>query len=147
VASQVPLAIARDGLFPPLFSRLSLRGTPALGLAVSGGLACLLVAANYTRTLVAMFTGMILLSTLASLVPFVFCAMADLMLTVRARQLRASEPIAAGAIIAGLAFVYGMVATAGSGKDTVFWGLLALLGAMPVYVLARWRNPGRLPDV
>ncbi len=113
VASQVPMAIARDRLFPPFFARLSGRGTPALGLMLSSGLACVLVIANFTKALVAMFTGMILLSTLASLIPFVFCAMADLMLTVRARQAKASEPLRVGVAIAVLAFVYGMVATAG----------------------------------
>ncbi len=141
VASQVPMAIARDGLFPAFFSRLSERGTPALGLALSSGLACVLVAANFSKALVAMFTGMILLSTLASLIPFVFCAMADLMLAVRARHAGSPEPLAAGAVIAVVAFVYGMVATAGSGTSTVFWGFLTLLCGIPFYVLTRWRNP------
>lgn len=141
VGAQVPMAIARDGLFPPFFSRLSARGTPHLGLVVSGALACVLVSANYTKALVAMFTGMILLSTLASLIPFVFCAMADLMLSIRERQAGRAEPIAAGAIVAVLAFIYGMLATAGSGQDTVFWGFLTLLCGIPFYVVTRWRRP------
>lgn len=57
IASQVPMAIARHGLFPPSFARLSPRGTPAFGLLLSSTLACLLVIANYTKALVAMFTG------------------------------------------------------------------------------------------
>lgn len=141
VAGQVPMAIARDGLFPRFFARMSGRGTPALGLAVSAALACVLVAANYTKTLVAMFTGMILLSTLASLIPFVFCAMADLLLAARERGRGAPEPIAVGAVVAVLAFVYGILATAGSGHDTVFWGFLTFLCGIPFYVLTRWRNP------
>ncbi|MCZ7652871.1 MAG: amino acid permease [Thermoanaerobaculia bacterium] len=140
VASQVPMAIARHGLFPAFFARLSPRGTPALGLALSSTLACLLVVANYTKALVAMFTGMILLSTLASLIPFVFCAMADLQLTARARARGGREPLAWGFAIAAVAFVYGLVATAGSGQETVFWGFLTLMCGIPFYVLARWRS-------
>ena len=141
VAGQVPMAIARDRLFPPFFARLSKRGTPALGLAVSASFACVLVAANYTKALVAMFTGMILLSTLASLIPFVFCAMADLMLAVRDRVGGSREPMTVGALVAVLAFVYGILATAGSGQDTVFWGFLTLLCGIPFYVMTKWRNP------
>jgi hypothetical protein len=32
---QVPMAAARDGLFPPLFGRLSPHGVPAIGITVS----------------------------------------------------------------------------------------------------------------
>jgi APA family basic amino acid/polyamine antiporter len=140
VAGQVPMAIARDRLFPPFFARMSSRGTPALGLAVSASFACVLVAANYTKALVAMFTGMILLSTLASLIPFVFCAMAEWMLTVRDRMAGSREPVTAGVAIAVLAFVYGILATAGSGQDTVFWGFLTLLCGIPFYVMTKWRS-------
>lgn len=141
VVGQVAMAISRDRLFPPFFSRMSERGTPAVGLAVSALFACVLVAANYTKALVAMFTGMILLSTLASLIPFVFCAMADLMLAVREKARGSREPMAAGAVVAALAFVYGILATAGSGHETVFWGFLTLLCGIPFYVLTRWRSP------
>ena len=40
---QVPMAAARDGLFPPLFSRLSGRNVPAIGIVVSAALATLLI--------------------------------------------------------------------------------------------------------
>jgi APA family basic amino acid/polyamine antiporter len=142
VAARLPMAIAQDGLFPTWFERLSARGTPTFGLVLSSVLAGLLVLANFSKNLVALFTGIILLSTLASLIPFVFCAMADLMLAVRARQSGAAEPLATTAVLAILAFAYGMVATAGSGRGTVFWGFLTLLCGIPVYVLVRWRRPG-----
>ena len=35
--AQVPMAAAQDGLFPPLFGRLSPRGVPALGIVISAG--------------------------------------------------------------------------------------------------------------
>ena len=34
---QVPMAAARDGLFPPVFGRLSARGVPAIGIVISAG--------------------------------------------------------------------------------------------------------------
>lgn len=140
VASQVPMAIARRGLFPPFFARLSTRGTPAIALILSSALASVLVVANYTKALVAMFTAMILLSTLASLIPFAFCSMAEALLMLRERRLTGAVS-AGGLVLAAAAFVYAVGATAGSGQETVFWGFLTLLCGIPFYVLTKWRAP------
>ena len=40
---QVPMAARSDGLFPPLFGRLSERGVPAIGIVISAALATLLI--------------------------------------------------------------------------------------------------------
>jgi APA family basic amino acid/polyamine antiporter len=50
VAGRMPLALARDGLFPPFFARLSRRGTPALGLALSSALSCALLVSSRTSS-------------------------------------------------------------------------------------------------
>lgn len=127
MAAQLPMAAADDGLFPPLFGRLSSRGTPAVGLIVAGVLASILVGLNYSRSLVALFTFIILLCTLGTLVPYVFCSLAVWLLP---RQ--RFTPIAAAVSI--FAFVYAMFAIAGAGMETVFYGFLLLLAGLPVYV-------------
>ena len=141
VTGQVPMAIARRRLFPPLFARLSGRGTPALGLALSSVLASILVAANFTKGLVAMFTAMILLSTLASLIPYAFCTMAEALLSIRERRAARATAVRAALVLPALAFVYAMIATAGAGQETVYWGFLTLLAGIPFYVLVKWRVP------
>ena len=40
---QVPMAAARDGLFPPIFGALSERGVPAVGIVISAILTTVLV--------------------------------------------------------------------------------------------------------
>ena len=70
VSGQVPLAAARDGLLPAPFARVDRSDTPAFGLVASAVLASLLVAANYSRSLVQLFTFAILLSTAATLLPY-----------------------------------------------------------------------------
>lgn len=64
---QIPFAVARDGLFPARFGRLSKNGTPVFGLLVGSVLVTLLMSINYTRGLVDLFTFAILLSTLTTL--------------------------------------------------------------------------------
>jgi APA family basic amino acid/polyamine antiporter len=77
IQGQIPLALATDGLFPKVFSRVSGNGTPIIGLVISSVLVTLLVAANYTRSLVQLFTFSILLATLSCLVPYLFSSLAE----------------------------------------------------------------------
>jgi APA family basic amino acid/polyamine antiporter len=138
VCGQLPRAVAADRLFPPIFGRLSRRGTPVTAMVIAGLLASALVAMNYARGLVDLFTFIILLSTLSSLIPYAFCALAV--------WLMPGEPAPAGAAaaVSVLAFVYAMFAIYGAGAETVFYGFLLLLAGLPIYVWLRVgsaRNP------
>lgn len=133
MAGQVPLAAASDGVFPAVFGRLSSRSTPAFGTIIAGVLASVLVLSNASRDLVGLFTFVILLSTLGTLVPYVFCALAGL----RLRAPGESRVPAGSAVVAALAFVFALVAVAGAGADAVYWGFLLLLAGVPVYALVR----------
>jgi APA family basic amino acid/polyamine antiporter len=128
IVGQLPLAVARDGLFPAAFARLSARGTPVLGMAIAGTLSTALIAVNHTRGLVALFTFMILLSTLSTLVAYAFCSLAGFLV-----DRRAALP-AGVKIVSALAFVYALLAIGGAGVEAVYWGFLLLLSGLPVYV-------------
>jgi APA family basic amino acid/polyamine antiporter len=131
MAAQLPMAAAADGLFPPVFGQLSTRGTPARGMIIAGLLATVLVAMNYSRGLVALFTFIILLCTLSTLVPYVFCSLAVWLMPGHPR------PRGGAAMVSALAFVYSMFAIGGAGAETVFYGFLLLLAGLPVYVWLR----------
>ncbi|HUE90057.1 MAG TPA: amino acid permease [Vicinamibacterales bacterium] len=131
MAGQLPMAAAADGLFPPVFGHLTARGTPARGMIVGGVLATVLVAMNYSQGLVALFTFIILLCTLSTLVPYVFCSLAVWLMPGESR------PRGTAALVSVLAFVYAMFAIGGAGADTVFYGFLLLLAGLPVYVWLR----------
>jgi APA family basic amino acid/polyamine antiporter len=146
-AGQIPLAAARDDLFPRQFARVTRRGAPTFSIFVSAALVTLLVATNYTRGLVGLFTFAILLSTLTALVPYAFSAMAELMIFVRERERFRGAKLARDSIIAVLAFAYSLWAIAGAGHETVFWGFLLLLAGLPVYVWIVWRRQRLAPPV
>jgi len=141
---QLPRAAAIDGLFPVVFKRLSARGTPVAGLVLSSVLVSLLVVTNYTRGLVGMFTFIILLATLATLFPYVFCAMSALMIYARDNDPGVRKNFLGPSILAILAFAYSLWAIAGSGQETVFWGFLLLMSSLPVYVWIKRKSPA--PD-
>ncbi len=139
LSGQVPLAAARDGLLPSPLARLSRHGTPAVGIVVSGLITTALVAMNYTRGLVAAFTFMILLATLATLIPYVFSSMAVFLIKRERAGVRDLGAVGIS-VVAMFAFLYSMWAIAGSGRDTVFWGFLLLIAGLPVYVAMLWRR-------
>lgn len=142
LAGQVPRAAAIDGLFPRRFERLSSNGTPVFGLVFSSAIATVLIATNYTRGLVQTFTFLILLATLATLLPYVFSSMTGLLIALRERGTSADSGRAIRRMaISVVAFLFSMWAIAGAGRDIVYWGFLLMVAGLPVYVAIRWRSP------
>lgn len=138
LSGQLPRAAAQDGLLPTALARLSSRGSPATGILMSSAIATVLVAMNYTRGLVAAFTFLILLSTLATLVPYVFSSAWACKLSWRdsARRL----------VISAIALAYSIWAVAGAGRDALLWGVIFLLAGAGVYLLFRRKQiPESLP--
>ncbi|MGH8515749.1 MAG: amino acid permease, partial [Gammaproteobacteria bacterium] len=75
---QVPMAAARDGLFPPIFGRLSARGVPVASIVISAGLATalVLIQAAGSPGFSAFNSLVVSLSTMAAVIPYAFCALA-----------------------------------------------------------------------
>jgi APA family basic amino acid/polyamine antiporter len=131
--AQTPLAAAEDGLFPRAFAALDVRGTPWIGLLVSSGLAGFLVLANYSKTLVGLFTFSILLSTAAALLPYAISTMAWWRLHPEATIVR--KLVAIGALL------YSLWALIGTGAESLLWGAVLLLAGLPVFL---WQRRTRL---
>jgi APA family basic amino acid/polyamine antiporter len=142
LVGQLPLAIAGDGLFPPVFARMSSRGVPARGILIGGVLSTILIAMNYSRGLVELFTFIILLATLSTLIPYVFSSLAVFLIPDRPGGIRSGASVG-GSVAAALAFGYALWAIGGAGADVVYWGFLLLIAGVPVYVwVVGARGPG-----
>jgi APA family basic amino acid/polyamine antiporter len=126
---QIAFAAARDGLFPAVFARTDKRGTPAFGLVAGSVLASLLVVANFGGSLVQLFTWSILLSTAATLVPYLATAAAGI---VHSRRLGWSNGAGVGlGVISLLALLYSLLALIGTGREALIWfGGLLLAGLL-----------------
>lgn len=134
VQGQMPLAPARDGLFPRAFARVNSRGAPVFGLVLSSALATVLVASNYTRGLVGLFTFGALLATVTSLLAYVGGSAAQILLVLR-RPARFGGKGARGAlVISTVAFVYSVWAIIGAGWNVILWGGVLLAMGIPVYL-------------
>jgi APA family basic amino acid/polyamine antiporter len=130
---ELPRAMAIRGEFPQIFARESVHNTPGFGLCFGSVLATLLILANYQKSMVSVFTFMILLSTTACLVLYAVCSAALLRLqwTQKLGTLRRGTlPLA---IVGILATAYSLWAIVGAGAEAVLWGAALLLLGVPLY--------------
>ena len=127
---QIPLAAAKDQLFPSLFGRLNKRGAPAPGIALSSLLISIIMMMNFSKSFIKAFEFMILLATLTCLVPYLFSAAAHLLFSLRSGKRWKW-------VWGSLAFIFSIWAVVGSGEEVVFWGFLALMAGIPFYVFIK----------
>jgi APA family basic amino acid/polyamine antiporter len=141
---QLPLAAARDRVFPAAFGRVSANGTPVLGIVISSIFATVLICMNHRKGLVKQFEFMILLATLTCLVPYVASATAALIIILKSRtRFNVVSPVK-GSMIALGALLYSMWAIVGLGWEAILWGVLLLAIGVPFYVeIKRRRKIGK----
>ncbi len=124
---QIPMAAAKDQLFPKLFGKVNENKMPAAGLMFSSLLISGLMLMSYSKSLVKTFEFMILLATLTCLVPYLFSTATHLLFSLRSGKKWSW-------IWGSLAFLFSMWAVVGSGAEIVYYGFLALMAGIPIYV-------------
>ena len=134
MSGQFAQAVARDNLFPAMFARENSRGTPAVGLIFSGLVATAMILMNYNRGLVSTFDIIILIATFFTLVPYMVCAMAEVLFS------RTQARRALNVLLASFAFAFALWAAAGAGEASLYWGTLIMLVGLPVYAWQKWRQ-------
>src|SRR6185295_2255485 len=80
IHGEMPAALARAGVFPKIFARQSKYQTPGTALFITSGLLTIVVLFNYSNSMVVVFTKMLLIATLATLVTYLCCSVAALKL-------------------------------------------------------------------
>lgn len=137
---QLPMAAARDHLFPPAFKKLSKKGVPIMGLIIASVLASILVSVNFTKGLVSMFSFIIMLSTLSCLLPYLFSSLAELFLYLRKKKSFNGKRLISAFIISIPAFLYSLWAISGLEYEILIWGLVLLVSGVPIYLFLKFRS-------
>jgi APA family basic amino acid/polyamine antiporter len=79
ICAEMPLAAAKDGLFPERFKRMSRAGVPAFGILTSTVLASIAMAVNYMGgSGETVFTTLVLMTGITAAIPYVFSALAQI---------------------------------------------------------------------
>jgi APA family basic amino acid/polyamine antiporter len=134
---ELPNVMAKNGVFPRIFAKDSARFTPTFALLFSSGLVSILILMNYQKTMVSVFTFMILLSTTACLVLYLLCSLALLRLQWSGQMPRQGRRIVPLALVGVIAAAFSLWAIVGAGREAVLWGAVLLLLGAPLYFLVR----------
>ena len=79
ICAEMPLAAAKDGLFPERFKRISKNGVPAFGIVASTVLASIAMIINYLGSGGAtVFTTLVLMTGITAAIPYGFSALAQI---------------------------------------------------------------------
>jgi APA family basic amino acid/polyamine antiporter len=138
ISGQIPMAAARDRLFPRVFKRENKNEAPVMGILIGSALSSAVMLMNYSDGLVEQFKLMTLLSTLTALVPYLFTSASYALILIESKA--AFPRFGRNIVLAALGFSYSFWAIYGSGNDTVFYGFLLLLAGIPFYALMKYNQ-------
>lgn len=138
MSGQLPMATAKDNMFPKIFKRENNKGAPYLGLIIGSLLTSAVLLMNYTKGLVDQFNFLVNLVVFTNLIPYLFVAAAYIIVVIE-KKLHFNNAIKTF-LLGSLGFAYSIWAIFGSGSETVFYGFLLLMAGVPFYVLMQWHK-------
>ncbi|GAA2804847.1 MULTISPECIES: amino acid permease [Kitasatospora] len=144
ICAEMPLAAARDGLFPSAFAKVRGQGgqVPVFGIVSATLLASLLTVVSYTQ-FTKVFTEIVLLSVLTAVIPYLVSAAAQLLWLVQhGRAELHRRRLARDVTVTVLALVFSYWSIQGSGYQTVYYGLFTILLGIPVYIWLKRERSG-----
>lgn len=158
ICAEMPLAAAKDGLFPERFQRISKSGVPAYGIIAATALASIAMAINYLGSGGAdVFTTLVLMTGITVAIPYGFSALAQIKWRIADRRAMHGQRFARDLTVAVVALVFSVLFiwySRNTGHSWfVYWapfllaGVALLLG-IPVYFAQRGRmtEPEALPE-
>src|SRR5512132_261698 len=147
ICAEMPLAAAKDGLFPEQFKRISKNGVPAFGIVASTVLASIAMIINYLGSGGAtVFTTLVLMTGITAAIPYGFSALAQLKWRLADHRTMQTPRFVRDVVVAALALVFSILFiwySRNTGNSFwVYWApfLLAagaLLLGIPVYLAQR----------
>lgn len=130
--AEVPLVLAERGVFPKFFARVNEKGSPVFAQVLGCALSVALIATNLSSGMIEIYSFIILLATVATLVLYLAGALTMLALLKRGQARGAA---ATGAALLGAAYALGTFY--GAGGEATAWGAALLATGIPVYFFMR----------
>lgn len=133
ICAEMPMAAARDRLFPTEFARLSHKEIPVFGIVVATALASILTVFSYWQ-FHSVFTEVVLLSVFTAVIPYLYSAAAHLYwLIVKGRAVDWPH-LVRDLVVTVLAVLFSFWALAGSGYQAVYYGIFVFFLGILVYI-------------
>lgn len=136
VQGQMAFAMANDHLLPPIFTKKSKYNAPSMSIIISSTISSIVILMNYSDGLISMFNFMMLISTIMTLISFIFCSIARIMLL--AKQNKPHKTKLTIISISVFAFIYGIFIVGSADENIVYWSMLMLLAGLPIYAWMKY---------
>ena len=138
IQGEMPRVLAKEKVFPDLFAHESRYRTPDYSLFITSALVTIVMLMNYSGSMVRVFTLIILISTSAYLVMYLFCSLAALKLAWRGDLGIKGRRLAWLLAVAMLAALYSAWTLYGAGPEAFWWGMGLFALGLPLYFLMKW---------
>lgn len=132
IVGEMPHAAAKDGMFPRFFAREA-RGMPVIGILASTILATALTILAYT-SFEQVFTMVVLLTVFTAVVPYLFSATAQTYWLLSRTRPTSWPHFARDLTVSIIALAFSFWALIGTGAEATFYGAIAFLLGVPLYV-------------
>jgi basic amino acid/polyamine antiporter, APA family len=138
IQGEMPRVLAREKIFPELFAHESRYRTPDYSLFITSTLVTIVMLMNYSGSMVNVFTFIILISTSAYLVMYLFCSLAAFKLALRGDMGVHGRKMMGLLAVAMLAALYSAWTLWGAGAEAFWWGMGLFALGLPLYFLMKW---------
>jgi APA family basic amino acid/polyamine antiporter len=137
IAAQIPMAAAKEGIFPKIFDRCNSQGAPTVGLIVTSCCITLLILASTYLNLIEQFEMLILAATTAEVLSYFYTSMAQITLLPKGAN---SKKERGQLLVAIVAAAYSFYAILGSTKEVIYALMAFILLTIPLYAIFRKKN-------
>jgi APA family basic amino acid/polyamine antiporter len=137
IQSQIPFAMANDDLLPPLFNKKSKKDFPMYSLVISSVFVTIVVLATSSKSLVDIFTMLILVGTFLALISYLFSSMAEVLILIRHKPNGWEKNLVRAFVLSFPAFLFSVIAVYGAGVEVVYYGFIILILGTPIYIWSK----------
>jgi basic amino acid/polyamine antiporter, APA family len=138
IQGEMPRVLAKEKIFPELFAHESRYRTPDYSLFITSALVSIVMLMNYAGSMVKVFTFIILISTSAYLVMYLFCSLAAFKLALRGDMGVKGRRLGWLLAVAMLGALYSAWTLWGAGREAFLWGMGLFALGLPLYFLLKW---------
>lgn len=148
ICAEMPLAAAKDGMFPEAFGKLNKKGVPAFGIISSTLLASLFMVFSYAGSAgITVFNTLVYMSGITAAIPYAFSAAAQIKWRLVDHREFHTPRFARDVGIAGIGLVFSIlfvVYSRNTGEEAVWrqylpfiFAGIAFLAGIPIYLRHR----------
>jgi amino acid transporter len=140
-SARITYAVGEQGLFPKTFAKVhDVYKTPVNALIIDAIICTLILALNFSKSLVNAYNFLILLTTLSSLIFYAFGVASEIMLLKKKEKPFNAFNFIKNSFLSLVAFAYAIYAIYGCGADNALYGLLFIMIGIPFFIYVKYQR-------